>query len=121
MLPLHILKCFLAGGLHRFVREACLSIRQSQPLDPLNNFPNILLGVQSRTPVKQGMATGSQDAIIKCSPLEHKEYLLMQSRLRKDKVPGIFGQVCLYILDHDIKVILSIAYWFTLNATSHWL
>ena len=121
MLPLHILKCFLAGGSHRFVREACLSIRRSQPLDPLNNSPNSLLDVQSWMPVKQGIATGSQDAIFKCSPLEHKEYLLMQSRLRKDKVPGIFGQVCLYILDHDIKVILSIAYWFTLNATSHWV
>ena len=98
-----------------------VSMRWSQPLDPLNNFPNILLGIQSRTPVKQGMATGNQDAIIKRSPLEHKEYLFMQSRLRKDKVPGIFGQVCLYILDHDIKVILSIAYRFTLNATSHWV
>ena len=45
-----------------------------------------------------------------CSPLEHSEYILLQTNLLKDKTLGTlceFGQVCLHILDNDIKVIIS--------------
>ena len=54
------------------------------------------------------MATGCQEMPTMCNPLEHTEYLLLQTDLYKEKELGPFDQVCLYILDIDIKVIMAV-------------
>ena len=69
---------------------------ESRPLDCLKTF-----SINWR----RGLATGMPTM---CNPLEHTEYLHLQTNLRKEKVLGPFEQVCLYILDIDIKVIIGI-------------
>ena len=76
----------------------------------LKTRPSNLFTTWSLTSFKQGLATGCQQTPTMCSPLEHSEYILLQTNLLKDKMLGTlceFGQVCLHILDNDIKVIIS--------------
>ena len=62
------------------------------------------------TSLKRELTTGRHHMPTMCSPLEHTEYLLLQTDLQKEKVLGPFDQVCLYIFDLDIKVNMSIGY-----------
>ena len=57
---------------------------------------------------RRRLATGCQQMPTMCNPLEHTEYLLLQTDLYKEKELGPFDQVCLYILDIDIKVIMGV-------------
>ena len=57
---------------------------------------------------RRRLATGCQEMPTMCNPLEHTEYLLLQNNLHKEKALGPFDQVCLYILDIDIKVIMGV-------------
>ena len=80
----------------------------------LKSPPSNLLATWSLTSFKHGLATGCQQTPTMCSPLEHSEYLLLQTNLFKDKALGTlceFGQVCLHILDNDIKVIISTGFF----------
>ena len=71
----------------------------SRPSDCLKT-PNL-----PGTTWKQRLSTGYPLMPTMCSPLEHTEYLLLQTDLLKQKVLGPFDQVCLHIFDIDIKVI----------------